>query len=277
MSGTPKLRHMCRNPHCRSKLPVPVENEHHAFCTRGCHAVFYRTRCQVCEESIRRKNERQLTCFGHKCKSERRRFPDAYSWPEYKTNETGHFLPPNDERRPTTAKASSAPPETPILRALKQPSFGPDRPRHPCLRMWSWGGDGVGDHSLYDGDGLTIARIVLDGDRCVLRCPNAWPRQSWPDLERAKHGAESFALMNLPLDRATAARVARDNAKPHPMAGPSFGIDPVITTEPFEALPPPPPDADPWAIPDFLKRSVAQLDAAQGWTDWPAATDEGTS
>jgi hypothetical protein len=29
-------RHRCRNQRCRSKLPAPVENEHHAFCTRGC-------------------------------------------------------------------------------------------------------------------------------------------------------------------------------------------------------------------------------------------------
>jgi hypothetical protein len=170
-----KMRHMCRNTHCRLKLPTPVENEHHAFCTRSCHAVYYRTRCQVCEAPIRRKTERQFTCFSRKCKSERRRFPAAYSWPEYKTNETGHFLPPSSKRHPTIARASLAPPETPILRALKQPSFGPDRPRHHCLQMWSWGGDGVADHSLYDADGLTIARVVQDGDRHVLRCPNVWP------------------------------------------------------------------------------------------------------
>jgi hypothetical protein len=33
-----ELRHRCRNPKCRSKLPKPVANEHHAFCTRGCRA-----------------------------------------------------------------------------------------------------------------------------------------------------------------------------------------------------------------------------------------------
>ena len=244
-----KIRHMCRNTHCRLKLPTPVENEHHAFCTKGCHAVFYRTRCQVCEEPIRRKTERQLTCFSRKCKSERRRFPAAYSWPEYKTNETGGFGAPNDENHPTIARASLPPSEVPILRGLKHASE-PDRPRHHCLRMWSWGGDGVADHSLYDGDGLTVARIMLDGDRYLLRCPNVWPRQSWADLERAKHGAESFAL--------TAARVARDNIKPHPMAGPSFGTRELQMPQPELQLEAPlPPDADPWAIPDFLVRGRA--------------------
>ena len=33
-----QARHYCRNTHCRSKLKAPVENEHHAFCTPGCHA-----------------------------------------------------------------------------------------------------------------------------------------------------------------------------------------------------------------------------------------------
>ena len=101
-----KMRHMCRNTHCRLKLPTPVENEHHAFCTRSCHAVYYRSRCQVCEAPIRRKTERQLTCFSRKCKSERRRFPAAYSWPEYKTN-VGHFLPPSSKRHPLRNSISS--------------------------------------------------------------------------------------------------------------------------------------------------------------------------
>ena len=122
-----KMRHMCRNTHCRLKLPTPVENEHHAFCTKGCHAVFYRTRCQVCEEPIRRKTERQ-PLLRRKCKSERRRFPAAYSWPEYKTNETGVLGPPSMQKHPTIARASLPPPEAPILRGLKQPSFGPTVP-----------------------------------------------------------------------------------------------------------------------------------------------------
>src|SRR5262249_38215087 len=91
-------------------------------------------------------------------------------------------------------------------------------PTAHCLREWWWGGDGEGDHSLYDCDGLTIARIVRRGDRYHLRTPIAIPRQSWPQLEEAKRGAENFALMALPIDPKVAARVKRENETRHPMA-----------------------------------------------------------
>ena len=52
-------RHYCRNTHCRAKLAAPVDNEHHAFCTSGCHAIFYRHRCLVCEDAMRRKRDDQ--------------------------------------------------------------------------------------------------------------------------------------------------------------------------------------------------------------------------
>jgi hypothetical protein len=45
-----ELRHYCRNLKCRSKLPAPIENVRKAFCCRGCHSAFYRTRCLVCEK-----------------------------------------------------------------------------------------------------------------------------------------------------------------------------------------------------------------------------------
>src|SRR5215831_5079649 len=78
-----KTRHYCRNPRCRSKLPAPVENEHRAFCTRGCFESFYRSRCLVCEEPMRRKVESQRFRSGHaKCRAEHRRFPHVYDWPE---------------------------------------------------------------------------------------------------------------------------------------------------------------------------------------------------
>jgi hypothetical protein len=71
-----------------------------------------------------------------------------------------------------------------------------DRPTSHCLRGWWWGGDGDRDHSLYDRDRLTIARVVLEGDgRYHLRTPVAIPRQAWAHLEEAKRGAESFALI----------------------------------------------------------------------------------
>src|SRR5271169_5283505 len=63
-----KMRHMCRNPKCRSKLPAPVSNDREAFCARGCHSAFYRHRCLICEEPMEPKTENQLVCGKRKCR-----------------------------------------------------------------------------------------------------------------------------------------------------------------------------------------------------------------
>jgi hypothetical protein len=63
------LRHMCRNPRCRSKLSAPVSNPREAFCARGCHTSFYRRRCLVCEGLMERKSERQLICGKRRCRN----------------------------------------------------------------------------------------------------------------------------------------------------------------------------------------------------------------
>ena len=64
-----ELRHRCRNPRCRSKLPAPVTNPREAFCARGCHSSFYRRRCLICEREMERKNERQLVCGKRRCRN----------------------------------------------------------------------------------------------------------------------------------------------------------------------------------------------------------------
>src|SRR6202162_2773951 len=75
-------RHYCRNTHCRAKLAAPVDNEHHAFCTSGCHAIFYRHCCLVCEDAMRRKRDDQRFKNGHKtCQKEYRRFPHVFDYP----------------------------------------------------------------------------------------------------------------------------------------------------------------------------------------------------
>jgi hypothetical protein len=75
-------RHYCRNTHCHAKLADPVDNEHHAFCTSGCHAIFYRHRCLVCEDAMRRKRDDQRFKNGHKaCQNEYRRFPHVFDYP----------------------------------------------------------------------------------------------------------------------------------------------------------------------------------------------------
>ena len=64
------LRHRCRNPQCRAKLPVSATNAREAFCCCGCHA-FFRTRCRVCEQPIEQpaRGGTRLICKRAMCKS----------------------------------------------------------------------------------------------------------------------------------------------------------------------------------------------------------------
>jgi hypothetical protein len=189
---TALLAHRCRNQHCRLKLPAPVENPHHAFCTRGCFERFYFNRCRVCEKGLRKQGRRgdanRRYCRPpNSCAAEAQRWPQKY---EYGQGDVPHT---NNVRNPHST-------------GIKFGIAG-HRPSARCLREWWWGGDGVGDHSLYDCDGLTIARVVQDDDRYRLRTPmvrlspgvrlrDTWHLE-WPSLEKAKHGAESFALLML--------------------------------------------------------------------------------
>ena len=206
-----RLWHRCRNQRCRLKLPAPVENEHHAFCTSGCHASFYRNRCRVCERDLRKNGKRgdanRLYCRPpHRCAAEARKWPEKYG-----------FDPPTP---------ATPPPRTNNVRnahftGLKT-GIGGDRSPFKCLARFRWGGDpDRGDHSLYDRDGLTIARVVLEGDgRYHLRSPATWLRVSWPDLVEARRHAETLALVAMPINPRLAARIRRDNETPLPLGLP---------------------------------------------------------
>jgi hypothetical protein len=75
------LRHRCRNPHCRSKLPTPTDNPHKAFCTLGCHSSFYLKRCLVCEnEKPAGSTARRIVCRRPKCESKYRQNRGRYSF-----------------------------------------------------------------------------------------------------------------------------------------------------------------------------------------------------
>ena len=65
---TTEVRHYCRNPKCRTKLPTPIANTREAFCTRGCRDRFYRLRCYVCEEKKPGRLDAH-TCGRRKCKN----------------------------------------------------------------------------------------------------------------------------------------------------------------------------------------------------------------
>jgi len=93
----------CRNRKCQSELPAPTDIPQYAFCTPFCWQQFYRSRCLVCEEPIRRRAEHQKTCIRRECKNELRRYPHLYRL----------------RLAPRVAKPSSPPSEVPIKRALK--------------------------------------------------------------------------------------------------------------------------------------------------------------
>jgi hypothetical protein len=63
------MRHRCRNPKCRSKLPAPVSNEREAFCARGCFNSFYLYRCLICEGPLERTRQDQRVCRKARCRS----------------------------------------------------------------------------------------------------------------------------------------------------------------------------------------------------------------
>jgi hypothetical protein len=47
-----------------------------------CHAIFYRHRCLVCEDAMRRKRDDQRFKNGHKtCQNEYRRFSHVFDYP----------------------------------------------------------------------------------------------------------------------------------------------------------------------------------------------------
>src|SRR6516164_3436693 len=78
---TQTLRHYCRNPRCRSKLPSPASDPRKAFCTRGCHSSFYLKRCLVCEnDKPARSTVRRKLCRRPKCEVRYRKNSAHYSF-----------------------------------------------------------------------------------------------------------------------------------------------------------------------------------------------------
>jgi hypothetical protein len=75
------LRHYCRNPRCRGKLPEPVNHPHKAFCRKGCYASFFLNRCAVCEKAKPAEStSRRILCRRPQCRTEYRKNPDLYSF-----------------------------------------------------------------------------------------------------------------------------------------------------------------------------------------------------
>lgn len=103
-------RTYCRNPHCRSKLPSPVDNPRTAFCLRACYDSYFLKRCIVCE----RHKERLRTDFADA----------AFAGTSFGEHRTLLRIPgarnptPRLHKRPYLQPASSRTREMPILRRL---------------------------------------------------------------------------------------------------------------------------------------------------------------
>ena len=184
---TIQTRHYCRNKHCRTKLKAPVENLHHAFCTPGCYRSFYLSRCLVCEE-MRRKREDQRFKSGHVvCRREYSRFPGAYDPPSAGFGYRGSQSVDEAPRNPINTGTESA------------------HWRDGEGKGWSWEADEF-EHRLFDREGKLAARIEASvGPRWRLTYPTTIRVQSAPDLDAGKRLATSAALANLPDPRRRAA------------------------------------------------------------------------
>ena len=72
-----QLRSRCRHQNCRTKLTIPTDNHHKAFCTPDCHRRFYKRKCLVCEKDLPDGHRRQL-CSAPKCRTDYRNFRTSY-------------------------------------------------------------------------------------------------------------------------------------------------------------------------------------------------------
>src|SRR5262249_49054691 len=202
------MKHYCRHKLCKSKLPEPVENPHHAFCTRGCHSGFFRSRCLVCETPMQRKTEKQRFRSGHKvCERKYRKYPQKYDFP------CGMARTPKGELIPPTNAHFTGLQTPPIV-----------RPTVRCLRHWAWHRSDDLEHELRDATGTLLARLESNAGRHRLTHPRTFPIMA--KLAEAKRNAEAVALGSLPLsggvniEARELAKITAANSSPNPMGPP---------------------------------------------------------
>jgi hypothetical protein len=145
------VRHYCRNPRCRSKLASPVENPRDAFCARGCHTQFYRSRCLVCERPMERKSEKKKLCGRRKCENEFRTLKACFG--------LGRYLSP-------------IPAELDARNPLKQGVSGGDKPSRPWRQI---AGPELSETSFRLATLKPHPRIKWDIDNTASIGPKDWP------------------------------------------------------------------------------------------------------
>ena len=76
------LRVRCRNQRCRSKLPIPTDNDHKAFCSRFCYDQFYHLKCVVCEKPVakRPRGKTPKWCIRRQCRLDYNRYREAFEF-----------------------------------------------------------------------------------------------------------------------------------------------------------------------------------------------------
>lgn len=111
----------CRNQRCRSKLPIPTDNHHKAFCSRYCYDQFYRLKCVVCEKDLPEEAAGRTLCSARQCRLDYRNFrqsydfgysePDGHPGPDCKTDaRSAHFTGVKSAQKAPGARIIAGPP-----------------------------------------------------------------------------------------------------------------------------------------------------------------------
>jgi hypothetical protein len=238
------FRYRCRFTRCGSNLPEPVDNHYHAFCKPNCHRTFYLNRCIVCERDLPKGPANRKTCKKAECRSDYRRFPHAYDYPQGASRN-----PAKSAKEPYLAPDPGHPTgnvERPLETSIKsgiETRLRSERPfwRDRSGRGWSWQvhttrwqahrddwaehKEHIEDHDEYwqvrdgeyhllDRDGKLVAGLLPD--QIGWRVFHPWPGNlvRADSLEKAKRLAISLALARLPLEPKLAARLAQINELP---------------------------------------------------------------
>jgi hypothetical protein len=186
----------CRNSRCRTKLPVPTDNEHKAFCSPYCYNQFFHWKCAVCEDPIPRgrHSKPRKCCRKPKCRHAYKRFHAVYSAPDWGASKLSSW-----------GSSQSIEPDS------KNPcgtgAFFGDR----SVQGWRWETSGAG-HRLFFHDRHLATIEGVEGDWSIT-WPATIPVQGAATLEAARKKAIEVALWTLPIDPATAQRLARTNRR----------------------------------------------------------------
>jgi hypothetical protein len=196
-----KLRHYCRNPKCRSKLPAPVSNPSEAFCTKGCYGAYYRTHCLICEQAFERKNEQQKVCGKRKCKSTLRQLQKAdFALGRYFPRCTSEDPPKvldliDSKTAPASDRATASAAWLP--RGLARPGHAKPAWRWERIRAADGSEREDDDWQLLNREGRMVARVRHEGAGYWVARPWLIPEPPIESFKDACRRAVSAAMATL--------------------------------------------------------------------------------